>query len=121
MCATALGILLLALPSNAQTVIGVSAPMTGPVAFLGLETTAGARLAVEDINSSGGVLGTQLQVIVRDDRCNPAEGVRQAMEFLQRDRVVALIGYPCASLRWRYRQLPRSRTACLLPSVHRPS
>jgi branched-chain amino acid transport system substrate-binding protein len=98
MCATALGILLLALPSNAQTVIGVSAPMTGPVAFLGLETTAGARLAVEDINSSGGVLGTQLQVIVRDDRCNPAEGVRQAMGFLQRDRVVALIGYPCASV-----------------------
>src|SRR6476619_6331585 len=98
MCSAALGIVLLALPSHAQTVIGVSAPMTGPVAFLGIEIAVGAKLAVEDINSSGGVLGTKLTLITKDDGCQPNRGVQQAQELVDKDKAVVLIGYPCSAV-----------------------
>ena len=37
--------------------IGVIAPLTGPAAESGSYQTQGARLAVEEINKAGGVLG----------------------------------------------------------------
>ncbi len=50
------------LPAQAQTVIGASAPLTGPRALLGRNFKQGVELAVEEINAAGGVLGKPLQV-----------------------------------------------------------
>jgi branched-chain amino acid transport system substrate-binding protein len=46
--------------------IGTLLPVTGDLAFLGPPEVAGARLAVEDINAAGGVLG-QPAVLVEGD------------------------------------------------------
>jgi branched-chain amino acid transport system substrate-binding protein len=48
--------------------IGVTAPITGPSAETGSYEIQGAKLAVEEINKAGGVLGKPLELIVEDDQ-----------------------------------------------------
>jgi branched-chain amino acid transport system substrate-binding protein len=48
--------------------IGVTAPITGPAADSGRYETQGAKLAVEEINKAGGVLGKQLELVIEDDQ-----------------------------------------------------
>lgn len=52
----------------------------------------GWQLAVEEINSAGGVLGRQLEVISRDDAGKPGDAVKIAEEMVSRDKVVMLAG-----------------------------
>jgi hypothetical protein len=47
-------------------IIGTLLPLTGNLAFLGPPEVAGAKLAVEDINAAGGVLGQPVQLIEGD-------------------------------------------------------
>jgi branched-chain amino acid transport system substrate-binding protein len=51
----------------------------------------GWELAVEEINAAGGVLGSKLEVLSRDDNGNPGDAVRVAEELLTRDQV-SMIG-----------------------------
>jgi branched-chain amino acid transport system substrate-binding protein len=52
----------------------------------------GMDLAIEEINSSGGVNGKKLELIVRDDNANPGDAVRAAEELLSREKVDILAG-----------------------------
>ena len=52
----------------------------------------GWELAVEEINSAGGVLGRQIEVISRDDAGKPGDAVKIAEELVSRDDVVMLAG-----------------------------
>ena len=47
--------------------IGVDGPFTGGSSSMGVSMRDGVRLAVEEINQSGGVLGRKLQLVERDD------------------------------------------------------
>lgn len=60
-------------------------------AFLGPYKN-GMELAVEQINASGGVLGKQLKLIVKDDNSNPGDAVRAAEELISRDKIDVLTG-----------------------------
>jgi branched-chain amino acid transport system substrate-binding protein len=48
--------------------IGMVAPLTGPGAESGRFQTQGARLAVDEINKAGGVLGQPLELVIEDDQ-----------------------------------------------------
>jgi branched-chain amino acid transport system substrate-binding protein len=48
--------------------IGMVAPLTGPLAESGRYATQGAKLAADEINKAGGVLGRQLEFIIEDDQ-----------------------------------------------------
>jgi branched-chain amino acid transport system substrate-binding protein len=52
----------------------------------------GWELAVDEINSAGGVLGKQLEVISRDDAGKPGDAVKIAEELVSRDGVALLAG-----------------------------
>jgi branched-chain amino acid transport system substrate-binding protein len=52
----------------------------------------GWELAVDEINSAGGVLGRQLEVISRDDAGKPGDAVKIAEELVSRDGVALLAG-----------------------------
>jgi branched-chain amino acid transport system substrate-binding protein len=55
--------------SFAQTLkIGLITEITGPNAEAGSYTVNGARLAVEDINKKGGVLGKQIELVIEDNQ-----------------------------------------------------
>lgn len=85
---------LLAAPALAQETIkiGVSQPLTGPVAAAGTYVANGARLAAEQLNAQGGVLGKKIELIVEDNKSNPREAVNTAEKLILRDKVPVMIG-----------------------------
>jgi branched-chain amino acid transport system substrate-binding protein len=71
--------------------IGHLIPLTGFLAMTGSYGDLGARLAVEEINRKGGVLGRPLEMISEDD-VNPGVAVQKARKLIEKDRVEALFG-----------------------------
>lgn len=72
--------------------IGHVASMTGDTATFGVSADEGIRLALEEINAAGGVLGKQIRVITEDDRSVTSEARTAANKLITRDGVVALLG-----------------------------
>jgi branched-chain amino acid transport system substrate-binding protein len=77
--------------------IGVIQPITGSVAYNGASDVNGTKLAVDERNAKGGVLGRKVEVIIEDGQCRPANSVNAAEKLIQRDKVVALSGAFCSS------------------------
>jgi branched-chain amino acid transport system substrate-binding protein len=73
--------------------IGVSGPFTGGSSSMGVSMRDGVRLAVDEINKSGGVIGRQLQVVERDDEAKNERGVQIAQELINKEKVTATVGY----------------------------
>jgi len=72
--------------------IGVVAPQTGPGAESGRFQVQGAKLAADEINKAGGVLGRQIELVIEDDQTtNP--GAVLAFSKLAGDKdIPAFIG-----------------------------
>jgi branched-chain amino acid transport system substrate-binding protein len=66
--------------------------MSGQSAKSGEAIVRGLSLAIDEINSKGGVLGKKVELVVRDDESNPAKGVIAARELVQREKVAAFFG-----------------------------
>ena len=73
--------------------IGLQGPLTGGSAPMGVSMRDGAKLAIAEINAAGGVLGRPLQVIERDDEAKNERGVQIAQELINKEKVVAAVGY----------------------------
>jgi branched-chain amino acid transport system substrate-binding protein len=73
--------------------IGVAGPFTGGSAPMGVSMRDGVKLAVAEINAKGGVLGRQLQMVERDDEAKNERGVQIAQELINKEKVVATVGY----------------------------
>jgi len=73
--------------------IGVSGPFTGGSAPMGVSMRDGVKLAVADINAKGGILGRQIVLVERDDEAKPERGVQIAQELINKEKVVATVGY----------------------------
>lgn len=84
--------LAVAAPGPSPIPIGFVGPLTGGSAALGLSLRNGARLAVEELNARGGVLGRPLLLAEADDEATPAKGAAVARELIEKRGVVALIG-----------------------------
>jgi branched-chain amino acid transport system substrate-binding protein len=92
--AAAVGALLLAGTAQAQDTIkiGVTQPLTGAFAASGNYVTQGAKIAEEEINKAGGVLGKKIELIVEDNKSNPTEAVATAEKLIVRDKVPVMMG-----------------------------
>ena len=86
--------LLFAAPAAAQESIkiGLTQPLTGAFAASGNYVTQGARIAVENINRAGGVLGKKIELIVEDNKSNPTEAVATAEKLIAKDKVPVMMG-----------------------------
>jgi len=73
--------------------IGVSGPFTGGSSSMGVSMRDGVRLAADEINKAGGVLGRQIQLIERDDEAKNERGVQIAQELINKEKVAATVGY----------------------------
>jgi branched-chain amino acid transport system substrate-binding protein len=73
--------------------IGVDGPFTGGSSSMGVSMRDGVRMAADEINKAGGVLGRQLQLVERDDESKNERGVQIAQELINKEKVVALVGY----------------------------
>jgi branched-chain amino acid transport system substrate-binding protein len=73
--------------------IGVSGPYTGGSSSMGVSMRDGVRLAADEINKAGGVLGKKIQLIERDDEAKNERGVQIAQELINKEQVVATVGF----------------------------
>lgn len=63
--------------------------LSGPFAFWGINARDGMKMAVGEVNAAGGVLGQPLELVERDDRNNPAEGITAFRALVEREGIVA--------------------------------
>ncbi|WRS28881.1 ABC transporter substrate-binding protein [Oscillospiraceae bacterium MB08-C2-2] len=71
---------------------GVVAPVTGTNKMVGEYVVNGAKLAVEDINAAGGILGKELKIVVEDEVDNLQASVNAMVKIMNYPEVVAFFG-----------------------------
>ena len=71
--------------------VGGMGPLTGSTAMYGITVDKGAKLAFEEINANGGVLGKKFEYISLDEKADPIEAVN-AYNKLTDEGVVAILG-----------------------------
>src|SRR6516165_1967979 len=72
--------------------IGMVAPLSGVYAKLAEAEVAGAEVALEEVNHSGGILGRQGQLLIEDSANTIAIGVAKTRQLIDRDRVDFILG-----------------------------
>jgi len=72
--------------------IGQVAPLTGPGAESGRYQTQGAKLAIDEINKAGGVVGRQLALVVEDDQTTNPGVVLAFSKLASNAELVAFLG-----------------------------
>ncbi len=72
--------------------IGVSTTLSGSIAELGQTGLRGIQMAVDRLNSTGGVLNKQIKVVSADDGASPANGASNARHMILADKAVAIFG-----------------------------
>ncbi|MEK6861104.1 MAG: ABC transporter substrate-binding protein, partial [Nanoarchaeota archaeon] len=77
--------------------IGFVGPLTGENANIGIPIRRGVELALEDINSAGGINGRQLVAIFEDGKCNAKDANTAGLKLIDQDKVIAIVGGTCSS------------------------
>src|SRR6185436_8310659 len=72
--------------------VGVYAALTGDQAAFGNATVQGAKLAAEEINAAGGVLGRKIHLVIEDDQGRPDQAASVVTKLITSDSVIAVIG-----------------------------
>ena len=73
--------------------IGGGFALTGDELSLDLPAANGAKLAAEEINAAGGVLGKKIDLIVRDSQYKMDVTAQIAQQFVEQDKVKAAVGF----------------------------
>ncbi|MFM9980301.1 MAG: ABC transporter substrate-binding protein [Burkholderiales bacterium] len=89
--ALALGFPAIVLGQSDKIKIGHLTPLTGFLGALGEYAVLGMRMAEEEINKAGGVMGRQIEVM-SEDSVNPATAATKAQRMLERDGATLLFG-----------------------------
>jgi branched-chain amino acid transport system substrate-binding protein len=99
LCALAVGAAGFNAPLNAQESIKVGeyASLTGREATFGESSHNGTKLAVEELNAAGGVLGKKIQLITEDDESKPGLPSTVVRKLISRDSVSAVLGEVASS------------------------
>jgi branched-chain amino acid transport system substrate-binding protein len=84
--------LLLAAPALADIKVGVYGPYTGGSAGMGVSMRNGVEQAADEINAKGGIMGQKVVLVKRDDEAKNERGAQIMQEFLDKEKVVAVLG-----------------------------
>ena len=71
---------------------GMVDPETGTYAALGASEITGAKLALDQINKAGGVMGRPVELLVEDSAADPGLAVTKARKLVNSDKVNFLMG-----------------------------
>ena len=72
--------------------IGGNVEMTGGVANYGNQALSGMKLAFKQVNESGGVLGKKINLILADNKSEPAEAANATTKLITQDKVSIVMG-----------------------------
>jgi branched-chain amino acid transport system substrate-binding protein len=76
--------------------IGALLPLSGDNTDPGTDMLNAAKLAVDDVNAAGGVLGQRVEIVPADDGCEPQTGTAAAQKLLV-SGIVGVAGGYCST------------------------
>jgi branched-chain amino acid transport system substrate-binding protein len=87
---------LISAQENQALKIGVLLALTGPYPTQGNAFREGMELAVTEVNSTGGINGKQLELIIEDTKNDPKQALSAAQKLITHDNVIAALmsSYP---------------------------
>jgi urea transport system substrate-binding protein len=117
--ATATGLL----PSSAFAAepvkLGLLHSLTGTIAIAEASLVEAEKLAIDEINAAGGVLGRKIEAVVEDGASENAVFAEKARKLLERDKVAAIVGcYTSASRKAVLPVLNRSKGLLYYPTYY---
>lgn len=94
LAATAAGTLAWASPALSEDTIKIGGiiSLTGGGASIGKVAETGWKLAVEEINESGGILGKKVELILADTTTDPTHAVSEVRRLIDNEKVHLLVG-----------------------------
>jgi ABC-type branched-subunit amino acid transport system substrate-binding protein len=80
--------------------MGALIPYTGAADIFGPPMTNVLKMAVNDINSSGGLLGSKIELFILDDASNATTATEAARKLILQDNVDVIVGTVTSAERW---------------------
>ena len=72
--------------------VGVITDQTGPLSFIGIANANVARMVIDEINASGGLLGRRLDLVLEDSETTDSVAAAKAAKLVREDRVDVIVG-----------------------------
>ena len=88
----------LALAFGDEIVVGFMVPLTKKGASYGVQSRAATEVAVEEINSGGGINGKKLRIVTKDTEGDNALAIQRARQLIATEQVVAAQGPLCSAV-----------------------
>jgi branched-chain amino acid transport system substrate-binding protein len=85
-CAAEVGV------TDKEIKVGILGSLTGPGAIFGTGNLAGATIAFEETNATGGVNGRKLEWISLDDESSPPKAIAAYKRLVDQEKVFAIFG-----------------------------
>lgn len=77
--------------------IGGSFDLTGEAAQYGIATSNGVKLAIDEYNANGGVLGKQIEFILEDNKASQVDATNAFKKLVDNNKVIGFIGSDISS------------------------
>lgn len=84
--------------AHTELQVGSILPLTGDVASYGIAARRGADLAIDEINSSGGVGGRPMKVLYEDDQGQAAKAIAALEKLVSVNKVPLVMGSAASSV-----------------------
>lgn len=105
--------------AQATVKLGLLHSLTGTIAIAEASLVDAERMAIDEINAAGGVLGRKIEVIVEDGASENHVFAEKARKLLDRDKVAAIIGcYTSASRKAILPALTRAKGLLYYPTYY---
>ncbi len=83
--------------SDGSIKVGIIAPLTGPAAAYGVEGKNSVVLALDEINSKGGIKGKKIEYIIEDGKCDAPTALSAWNKLVSLDKVQVIFGGHCST------------------------
>lgn len=99
--------------------LGLLHSLSGTIAIAEASLVDAEKLAIEEINAAGGVMGRKIEPVVEDGASENAVFAEKARKLLDRDKVAAIVGcYTSASRKALLPVLARSKGLLYYPTYY---
>jgi urea transport system substrate-binding protein len=100
--------------------VGIATDLTGPISWGGIPNSNIAKMVIDDINASGGLLGLPVQMIVEDTASNEQLAVTRVRKLVTQDKADVVFGGITSSMRNAIKDtiVNRGRTLYIYPQLY---
>lgn len=100
--------------------VGIATDLTGPISWGGIPNANVAKMVIDDMNASGGLLGRPLQMVLEDTATNEALAVTKVRKLVTQDKVDVVLGGITSSMRNAIKDtiVNRGKTLYIYPQLY---